>query len=294
MSCGSSSIMKKGSPTSSCNVANNGGGCNGEGGTFDCNFTGISQRKNRGKVIEEIKDSVMLLLGAPTLDLELDQQQLDFCVNQTLRIMELYAPKSLARYYTFFTTPGKTIYEMPPDVGYVRNVYFRQTDDFNFQSTDLQGAIPLEYFAAGFYGTDGGFMNPAQPVFGKMGDWVNFKAASRNYSKLSSGIGGWEFVGGYRHIKLYPASSISKPVVVHYTQKCHDWDDVHYLAIEGTYALAMMALGMIRKKYNVSLGPSGGVTLDGAEMYQTGAAAYEKFKMDIMDRWVDPYGPVYG
>jgi len=257
-------------------------------GPVDCPNT-IGPRRNRGKVIEQIKDYVILMLGGPVIDLELDDQQLDLAVKQTLKVMEYFAPREFFRYYTFATLPGKSVYKMPDDVGYIRNVFYRQTAEFAFQSTDLQGALPIEYFYPGgaYSSIQGGLIDPIQPIWGRMGEWVLYKMYERMYSRVSSGLGGWEFIGGYRYIKIYPIPYRAYHVIVQYMQRCNDWDDVILAMQEGALAHAKMMLGTIRKKYQGGLGPSGGMTLDGEAMYQEGKAEYVQFKEDLLFKWGD-------
>ncbi len=77
-------------------------GC-GSGG-LGCNDPKIGPRHSRGKVIEEVKDIVLAMLGAPVLDLEISDQMLNISVDWTLKMMEYYAPREFFKYYTFRTT----------------------------------------------------------------------------------------------------------------------------------------------------------------------------------------------
>lgn len=279
--CGSNTLYM--GRSTNCSVS---GGCDNIGPADCLSSSQIGPRRNRGKVIEQIKEYVLLMLGAPTIDLELDEQALDMAVKQTLKVMEYYAPREYFRYYTFLTSPGKSVYEMPPEVGYIRNVYYRQTAEFTFQSTDLDGVLPLEYFSpGGQYAGQSGMLNPVQPIWGHMGEWVLYKMYERMFSRVSSSLGGWEFVGGYRNIKLYPIPYRAYRVIVHYMQRCHDWDEVTLTMQEGALAHAKMMLGTIRKKYQGGLGPSGGLTLDGEAMYQEGKELYQQWKEDLIYRW---------
>jgi hypothetical protein len=63
----------------------------------------LSPRKYREKVREDLKDYVLLMLGAPVVKVELDQQQLDLAVDQSMKIFEDYAGREYFDYYTFFT-----------------------------------------------------------------------------------------------------------------------------------------------------------------------------------------------
>src|SRR6185436_6477496 len=98
------------------------GGCGVLGPTDPLNIGQLSPRKNREKVRDQIKHYVLAMLGAPTIKLELDEQQLDLAVDEALMIFEDYAPTEYFQYYTFATTPGQSVYELPPDVGLVREI----------------------------------------------------------------------------------------------------------------------------------------------------------------------------
>lgn len=287
--CGSNTLFitqpsKNLNPTASCNS-----GCNNFGPTDCINFK-IGRRDKRGKVVEQIKDYVLLMLGAPVVSIEMDDQGLDLAVNQTLKIMEYFAPREFFNYYTFVTTPGKSVYKLPDDVGYVRHVTYRETGaDFAFQSADLQGAIPIEYFYPGgaYASIQGGLIDPIQPIWGRMGEWTLYKMYERMYSRVSSGIGGWEWVGGYSHIKIYPIPMRAFNVIVHYMQRCYDWEEVTLAMQEGSLCHAKMILGTIRKKYVSPPGPGGGIQLDGDAMYQEGKQEYIQWKQDLLYMWGD-------
>lgn len=265
-----------------------GPGCNNIGPT-DC-LQKVGRRDKRGKVIEQLKDYVLLMLGAPVVSIEMDDQGLDLAVQQTLKVMEYFAPTEYFNYYTFVTTPGKSVYELPPDVGYVRHVSYRELgSDFAFQSSDLQGAIPIEYFYPGgaYSSIQGGLIDPIQPIWGRQGEWVLYKMYERMYSRVSSAIGGWEWLGGYRHIKVYPIPTTTFHVIVHYMQRCYDWEEVTLAMQEGALAHAKMILGGIRKKYASPPGPGGGIQIDGAEMYAEGKEEYKTWKEELIYKWGD-------
>lgn len=266
----------------------NGAGC-GSSSDGACNDPKITPRRNRGKVIEEIKDYIFTMLGAPVVDLELTDQQVEILIETTLKIIEYYAPREFFQYYTFRTTPGKSVYEMPPDVGYIRQVYYRQTAEFAFQASDLDGAIPIEYFYPGgaYSSISGGLIDPIQPIFGRMGEWHLYKMYERSFAKESSGLGGWEFVGGYRNIKLYPIPQKAYAVMVHYIQKCKDWDRVNLAMLEGGLAHTKIALGRIRSKYATLPGPSGGIQLDGDKLLAEGLEEYKQWKEDLIYKFGD-------
>src|SRR5581483_344053 len=97
----------------------------------------ICRRPCREKVVEQIKDLVLLRLGAPIIKIELDDQQVDAAIEMTLLEYEEYAGREHFTYYVFSTQPGKSVYTMPPDVGFIRQVYYRKQPLVTFNASDL-------------------------------------------------------------------------------------------------------------------------------------------------------------
>jgi hypothetical protein len=255
----------------------------------------LGPRQSRDKVREQIKDYVLLMLGAPVVTIELDEQNLDLAVDQTLKILEMYASREYYEYYVFNTIPGKSVYEMPPEVGYIRNVFYKQHPTFAFQSSDLNGAIPIEYFYPGgaYSSIQGGLIDPIQPIWGRMGEWVLYKQYEQMYSRVSSQIGGWEWVGGFKHVKLYPIPARPQAVIVHYMQKMKDWDEVTQAMQEGALAHAKMMIGRIRSKFTSPPGPGGGMQLDGQQILQEGLEEYKAWKEDLIYKFGETLGPSF-
>ena len=249
----------------------------------------LGPRKKREKVREQIRDYIHHMLGAPVVKIELDEQNVDFCIDQSLKIMEDYAPREYFSYYTFNATPGKSVYEMPPDVGFIRNVFYKEMGNFAFQASDLDGAIPIEYFYPGgsYASIQGGMIDPIQPIWGRMGEWVLYKQYEQMYSRISSNLGGWEWVGGFRHIKLYPIPFKPQKVIVHYMQKCKDWGEVTQAMQEGALTYAKEILGRIRSKYPSPPGPGGGMQLDGQALLQEAREDRKQWFEDLIYKFGD-------
>lgn len=247
----------------------------------------LAPRKYREKVREDIRDYVLLMLGAPTVKVELDQQALDLAVDQSLKIFEEYCGAEYFDYYTFRSVPGKSVYKLPDEVGLVRNVYYKEVGNFAFNGSDMDGVIPIEYFYPGGGSADmgSGLLNPNQPVWGKMGEWTLYKQYETMFARTSSNIGGWEFVSDPGHIKLYPTPCRSQLVIVHYLQKCKDWKEVNQAMQEGALAHAMIILGHVRGKYASPPGPGGGMQLDGEYMRTKGWELKEKWQQELLTRF---------
>lgn len=298
MSCGNNTLAL-GRPTSSgmqsvaCN--SNCSGASGLGtGSISCN--GVGPRKKREKVREEIREYILHMLGAPNNPIELDEQNIDFCIDWSLKIIEDYAPSDYFSYYTFVTSPGKSVYELPADIGYVRSVEYHHVGQFAFTASDLGGTIPLEYFygAGGNTGDYGGtgFVNPVQPVWGKMGEWVLYKQYEQMYSRVSSNLGGWEYIGGHRHIKLYPTPYRATKVAVRYLQKCKDWEEVTQSMGEGALTYAKEILGRIRGRIKNIPGAAGGVQLDSAELLAEAKEERKQWMQDLIYKFGEAQLPI--
>jgi hypothetical protein len=255
-------------------------------GTGNC--SGDLIRRKRDKVKEKIGDYVLLMLGAPRVKVELDEQNLDMAVDQALQIFEDYAPREFFQYLIIRATPGKSVYEMPPEVGVIRAVSYKETANFAFQASDLDGAIPIEYFYPGgaYSSIQGGLIDPIQPIWGRMGEWTLYKQYEHMYSRISSNIGGWEWVGDTNTIKVYPTPFKPQAIIVHYLQQCKDWRQTHQVMQEGALAHAMIMLGNVRGKYTGPLGPSQ-VTLDGEYMRTKGWELKDKWQEELLTRYGD-------
>lgn len=263
-----------------------GEGCNNLGPTDPLDK--IGPRKGREKVREQIKEYVLTMLGAPVIPLELDDQQVENAIDFALQIVEDYAPMEYFQYYTFYTVPGQSVYRLPNDVGFIRQVSYKETANYAFSASDLGGVIPLEYMGAGAYGSIAGGINPQQPVWGNMSDWVMYKQYEDMYNRVSSQQGGWEFLGGYGNIKLYPIPYRTYPVAVRYLQRRPDFKLVTQSMQEGALAFAKIILGRIRSRIMNPPGPNGGVQLDG----QTILAEGLQEKKDWEDRLLTRFGDV--
>lgn len=270
--------------TAQCNST-----CSDLGPVDPLNKSKLGPRPNREKVRQQIREYILHMLGAPAIKLELDEQNIDFCVDQALKIVEDYAPREFFSYYVFIATPGKSVYEMPPDVGIVRNVFYKKSATFAFQASDLDGAIPVEYFYPGgaYASIQGGLIDPIQPIWGRMGEWVLYKQYEQMYSRASSNVGGWEWVGGLKHIKLYPVPYVPQKVIVHYLQKNKDWAEVSQAMQEGALTYAKEILGRIRSKFGNPPGPGGGIQLDGQALLQEAREDREKWFENLINKFSD-------
>lgn len=263
--------------------------CSALGHADPLNKSRLGPRRNREKVREQIKDYCLHMLGAPVVKLELDSQNLDFAVDQAMKIFEDYAGREHFQYYVFDSVPGKSVYTMPDEVGIVRNVFYKEVGNYAFQASDLGGAIPIEYFYPGgsYNSMQGGLIDPIHPIWGRMGEWVQYRQYEQMYSRTSSALGGWEFLGNTNTIKLYPVPYRVQKVMVHYLQKNKDWGEVSQAIQEGSLTYAKEILGRIRSKYQSVPGAQGAVAMDGATLIQEAREDRQKWFEDLIYKFGD-------
>ena len=120
-----------------------------------------------------------------------------------------------------------------------------------------------------------------------MGEWVLYKQYEQMYSRVSSNLGGWEWVGGYKNIKLYPVPFRVQRVIVHYMQRQKDWEEVTQAMQEGALTYLKEILGRIRSKYPAPPGPGGGMQLDGAALLQEAREDRQKWFEDLLYKFGD-------
>jgi hypothetical protein len=168
-------------------------------------------------------------------------------------------------------------------------VFYKEQGTFAFQASDLDGAIPIEYFYPGgaYSSIQGGLIDPIQPIWGRMGEWVLYKQYEQMYSRVASNLGGWEWLGGLGTIKLYPTPGAPQRVIVHYLQKHKDWGEVTQAMQEGALAFSKIMLGRIRGKYANPPGPGGGVQLDGQQLLQEGIDDKNQWEEKLIYKWGD-------
>jgi len=259
------------------------------GRDYDCQ---TGPRFNRERIRSQIADYVILMLGGPVIDLELDQQQLSLAVDEALRIFEEWAPQSYFQWYHFDTVAEQSIYQMPCDIGLIRDVqYLPPTCD---GARELGGSMPLGWIGDTGYGAGGlawgawGY-NRHQPYWGYAGEWVLFKQYEDMFERTSGRNGGWEFYEDQHSLKIYPTPHFGGGnVSVHYLQKKKDWKEVHQFMNEYALALAKIMVGRIRSKYSTIVSPGQGVTLDGATILQEGKDEKKQLEHDLIYKWQEP------
>ena len=109
---------------------------------------------------------------------------------------------------------------------------------------------------------------------------------------MSSNLGGWEWIGGFDKIKLYPTPCACQKVVVHYLQKCKDWKVATQAMKEGAYAFCCILIGNVRSKYISPPGPGGGMQLNGESLLAKGYELKAKWEEDLIYKFGDLGGGI--
>lgn len=238
--------------------------------------------RNREPLREQIADYVLLMLGAPAVEIELDKQQLSLAVDEGMRVFEEYAPASSYQHYYFQTTPNVARYEMPCDIGLIRSVVWNTDGDCDAIQS-LGGGYPVvSSTSQGWGGSTGWYqgMLPTVPMWGMMGEFTIQKQYQETFRRMSSAEGSWMW-SPENAIVLFPNPQRSGNVIVHYLQRMKDWPEVHRWMQEYALAQAKEMLGRIRSKFQQLPGPSGGMTLDGDRLIEEARAEKEKLKEDL-------------
>ena len=103
-----------------------------------------------------VKDYVLAKLGHPIVDVELDDFQIQICIDEAISKLEYHAPDWMTQYAVFDTSAGINVYELPQEIADNLNDCWYRRDFFKF------GANPcsLEYdFAVMFFTNTGLFNN---------------------------------------------------------------------------------------------------------------------------------------
>jgi hypothetical protein len=206
-----------------------------------------------------VKDWVLAKLGHPVIDVELDDFQIQICIDEAISKLEYHAPDFMTQYASFDTSCGINVYELPQEVADNLNDVWYRRDFFSF------GASPgsLEYdFQIMFFTNTGLFNNYNVSQYLLMQQYL--KQVKNVLGQMTT----WQLINNkYLHIWPKPESSI-EPVLLEF--RAFDPNTLHHAYKSWlqrfTLALAKEILGGIRGKYATLPGPGGGTRLNGAEL----------------------------
>ena len=206
-----------------------------------------------------VKDYVLTRLGYPVVDVELDDYQIELCIDEAISKLEYHAPDWMTQYAVFETSGGIGVYDIPkPIIDNLNDVWYRR-DFFKF------GASPgsLEYdFAVMFFTNNGLFNNYNVSQYLLMQQYL--KQIKNVLGQMSS----WQVINNkYLHIWPVPENN-TESVILEF--RAFDPETIHhaYKSWVQRFALALSKeiLGGIRSKYQTLPGPGGGTRLNGSEL----------------------------
>ena len=206
-----------------------------------------------------IKDWVLAKLGYPVIDVELDDFQIQICIDEAISKLEYHAPDWMTQYAVFDTSAGVNVYELPPEVADNLNDVWYRRDFFKF------GASPgsLEYdFAIMFFTNTGLFNNYNVSQYLLMQQYL--KQVKNVLGQMST----WQLINN-KCLHLWPKPETNGETVV-LEFRAFDPTTLHHAykswVQRFTLALSKEILGGIRGKYATLPGPGGGTRLNGAEL----------------------------
>ena len=206
-----------------------------------------------------IKDYVLAKLGHPVVDVELDDFQIQICVDEAISKLEYHAPDWMTQYAVFKTEANKNVYELPQEIADNLNDCWYRRDFFKF------GANPgsLEFdFAVMFFTNTGLFNNYNVSQYLLMQQYL--KQVKNVLGQMST----WQLVNNkFLHIWPVPQAS-DEDVLLEF--RAFNPDTLHHAYKSWlqryTLALSKEILGGIRGKYATLPGPGGGTRLNGSEL----------------------------
>ena len=216
-----------------------------------------------------VKDFVLSRLGYPVVDVELEDFQIETCIEEAVSKLEYHSPDWMTQYASFQTSSSINVYELPPEIANNLTDVWYQRDFFKF------GANPgsLEYdFSIMFFTNTGLFNNYNVSQYLLMQQYL--KQVKNVLGQGSS----WQLVNN-KFLHIWPVPDTNEGVLLEF--RALDANTIHpaYKSWIQRYSLcvAKEILGRIRGKYQTLPGPSGGSKLDGAALLSE--AAQEKVSL---------------
>ena len=220
---------------------------------------------------DAIKRFIMTMLGAPSIKVELTDEQLTNCIDLAKDVFMRYLGRE--RYAYTIGRSYQSEYQWPDDAISIIAIYYRPAtlsalgniaqnlfSDFYLLATDLAVDIyesPVTYWC---------YMASRQMLEKTYGVW-----------------GSWEMID-YRRFRVYPTPFKDQVIGMHY--KVNDFDlteDRYNLFKKLALAYAKIILGRIRSKYASIPGSNNNVlTLDGVTLLTEGSTEEEKIIKEII------------
>jgi len=210
---------------------------------------------------EEIKRFILNMLGAPTVKVELQDEQLNTAIQLAKDVFIRYLGRDMYAYT--IATAYQTEYDWPSDALSISQVYYRPA------TLSALGNIAQNMFSD-FYllATD-----LAVDIYESPTTYWCYLASREMLEKTYGVWGSWENVD-FRRFRLYPSPFKDQPIGIFYKSNKLDLnEDKMNLFKKLALAYAKIMLGRIRSKYaNIPGSNNNLLTLDGTQLLTEGAA----------------------
>jgi hypothetical protein len=221
-----------------------------------------------------VRDYVLAKLGHPVVDVELDDFQIQLCIDEAISKLEYHAPDWMTQYATFNTSGGVNVYELPPEIADNLNDCWYKRDFFKFGATP--GSLEFD-FAIMFFTNTGLFNNYNVSQYLLMQQYL--KQIKNVLGKMST----WQLVNNkYLHVWPIPEHG-NEPVLLEF--RAFDPNTLHHAYKSWlqryTLALSKEILAGIRGKYANLPGPGGGTRLNGTELMQQATAEKKELMEEL-------------
>jgi hypothetical protein len=233
----------------------------------------------RERLIKEIR----IALGGTMVDVELEQEELDYCVTITLDRYRQRSGNAIEESFVFLDVqPDVAAYTLPGEVQLVRSVYRNTIGN--------AGGTSVDPFSLAFTNSIYLIQNPGQLGGGGAGQLATYDFALQ-YQSLAARMFGrdvqftWDTAT--KRITFHRKFNAPENVGLHcFNARPEEilLNDVYAKPWLRSMAIAnaKMVLGQARSKFASLAGPQGGITLNGNELKQEAQAEMDKLELELI------------
>lgn len=223
---------------------------------------------------EELRQGVLIALAGNMVELQMDQESVDFAINRALKKYRQRSSNAVEEAYSFMTVqPDINEYILPSETIEVRKVFRRRIGTGGTQDSSYQGGVEYDPF-------DLAFTNLYLLQANTMGGLLTFNLYNEYLNTASKMFGGdmdfiWNTVT--KKLQLVRAPRAYEEIMLQvYIYRPEEQLFIDPYAgmwlLDCSIAYAKLILGEAREKFGSLAGPQGGVTLNGAQLKTEGAA----------------------
>lgn len=222
---------------------------------------------------QSIKDFILARLGHPTVRVELTDFQIETCIEEAIVKLDYHCPAWANQFAVITTTPGQSVYELPPEVANnLTNAWYKKNI---FQTNAVPGSLEYD-FTILFFTNTGLFNNH------NVGEYVLMQQYLKQIRKVLGQGGSWEIFNN-RYLHLSPVPNGEEDVILEFRgidtntiiPAFRNWIQRYSLCV------AKEILGRVRGKYDTLPGPGGGSRLDGQQLLQESVQEKEKLLEEL-------------